>query len=66
MHIITEITEDTVKRNYLEAGLCFIYGKDRDGKAMFVIKCKLYTKGGKDFEELQKLVVYWFERLERY
>lgn len=61
-----EITEDTVKRNYLEAGLCFIYGKDRDGKAMFVIKCKLYTKGGKDFEELQKLVVYWFERLERY
>ena len=63
---VNDITEESVKRNYLEDGLCFIYGKDRDDKTMFVIRCKLHTKGSKDFSELQKLVVYWFERLERY
>ncbi|XP_076169948.1 motile sperm domain-containing protein 2-like isoform X2 [Ptiloglossa arizonensis] len=62
---INEITEENVERDYLESGLCFIHGKDRDGKIMFVIRCKLYTKGSKDFNELQKVVVYWFERLER-
>ncbi|KZC04919.1 PREDICTED: motile sperm domain-containing protein 2-like [Dufourea novaeangliae] len=61
-----EITEENVRRDYLEDGLCFVHGKDKDGKPMFVIKCKLYTKGSKDFKELQKIVVYWFERLERY
>ncbi|XP_033328315.1 motile sperm domain-containing protein 2 [Megalopta genalis] len=61
-----ELTEDVVKREYLEDGLCFIHGHDRDGKTMFVIRCKLYTKKGKDYEELQKVVVYWFERLERH
>ncbi|XP_033352538.1 motile sperm domain-containing protein 2-like isoform X1 [Bombus vosnesenskii] len=60
-----EITEDNVMKEYLNNGLCFIHGKDKDGKTMFVIKCKLHTKGSKDFTQLQKLVVYWFERLER-
>lgn len=60
-----EITEDNVKKEYLDAGLCFIHGKDKDGKTMFVIRCKLHTRGSKDFNELQRLVVYWFERLER-
>ncbi|XP_076286455.1 motile sperm domain-containing protein 2 [Lasioglossum baleicum] len=61
-----EITEDVVRKEYLEDGLCFIHGKDRDDKTIFVIKCKLYTKKGKDYEELKKVVVYWFERLERF
>ncbi|XP_017788200.1 PREDICTED: motile sperm domain-containing protein 2-like [Habropoda laboriosa] len=60
-----EITEEIVNKDYLENGLCFIYGKDKDGKTMFVIRCKMHTKGSKDFTQLQKLVVYWFERLER-
>ncbi|XP_017893126.1 motile sperm domain-containing protein 2 isoform X2 [Ceratina calcarata] len=60
-----EITEDNVKKEYLDVGLCFIHGKDKDGKTMFVIRCKLHTRGSKDFNELQRLVVYWFERLER-
>lgn len=60
-----EITEENVKREYLESGLCFMYGKDKDGKTMFVIRSKLHTRGSKDFDQLQKLVMYWFERLER-
>lgn len=61
----TEITEENVRKDYLDIGLCFIHGKDKDGKTMFVIKCSLHTKGSKEFNQLQKLVVYWFERLER-
>ncbi|CAK9802935.1 Motile sperm domain-containing protein 2 [Anthophora plagiata] len=60
-----DIKEEMINRDYLENGLCFVYGKDKDGKTMFVIRCKLHTKGSKDFTQLQKLVVYWFERLER-
>lgn len=54
-----------MKKEHLESGLCFIYGKDKDDKAMFVIRSKLHTKGSNDFAQLQRLVVYWFERLER-
>ncbi|XP_043514882.1 motile sperm domain-containing protein 2-like isoform X2 [Frieseomelitta varia] len=60
-----KITEENVIKEYLNSELCFIHGKDRDGKTMFIIRCKLHTKGSKDFSQLQKLVVYWFERLER-
>ncbi|XP_029051687.2 motile sperm domain-containing protein 2-like isoform X1 [Osmia bicornis bicornis] len=60
-----EITEANVRKDYIESGLCFNYGKDKDGKTMLVIKCKLHTKGSKDFNELKRAIVYWFERLER-
>ena len=30
-----------------------------------LLKCKLHTKGSKDFNELKRAIVYWFERLER-
>lgn len=60
-----DIAEDNVRRDYLEDGSCFSYGKDKDGKRLFVIKSKLHVKGAKDFHELQRCIVYWFERLER-
>ncbi|EFN71009.1 Motile sperm domain-containing protein 2 [Camponotus floridanus] len=60
-----DITEDNVKREYLEEGSCYGYGKDKDGKKLLVIKLKLHVKGVKDFAELQRCIVYWFERLER-
>ncbi|KAL7299847.1 hypothetical protein TKK_0007181 [Trichogramma kaykai] len=60
-----DITENNVRRDYLEDGVCFGYGKDIDGKKLFVIKSKLHTKGSRDFNELQRCIVYWFERLER-
>ena len=62
----TDISENNVRRDYLEDGVCFGYGKDKDGKKLFVIKSKLHTRGSRDFAELQRCIVYWFERLERY
>ncbi|XP_058805543.1 motile sperm domain-containing protein 2-like [Phymastichus coffea] len=60
-----DINENLVKREYLEDGVCFAYGHDKDGKKLFIIKSKLHTKGSRDFSELQRCIVYWFERLER-
>ncbi|KAK0081503.1 hypothetical protein PV325_012053 [Microctonus aethiopoides] len=60
-----DINEDNVNREYLEDGVCFAYGKDKDGKNMFVIKSKLHIKGARDFGELQRCIIYWFERLQR-
>ncbi|XP_011494873.1 PREDICTED: motile sperm domain-containing protein 2-like [Ceratosolen solmsi marchali] len=60
-----DITENNVRKEYLEAGICFVFGKDKDGKRLFIIKSKLHTKNARDFLELQKCIVYWFERLER-
>lgn len=60
-----DISEDNVKLEYLKEGICFSHGKDKDGKALFIIKSKLHYKGVKDFPELQRCIVYWFERLER-
>jgi len=61
-----DITEDNVRRDYLEDGSCFSYARDKDGKKLFIIKSKLHFKGAKDFTELQRCITYWFERLERY
>lgn len=44
----------------------FPHGVDKDGKLMFIIKCKLHFKYLKDSEECKKCAVYWFERMERY
>ncbi|XP_011697966.1 PREDICTED: motile sperm domain-containing protein 2-like [Wasmannia auropunctata] len=60
-----DITEDNLRRDYLEEGVVFGFSKDKDGKKLFIIKSKLHVKGVKDFSELQRCIVYWFERLER-
>lgn len=59
------ITEHNVRKEYLEEGIFFGYGKDKDGKTLFIFKSRLHVKGTRDFGELQKCVIYWFERLER-
>lgn len=43
----------------------FPHGFDKDGKLMFIIRCKLHFKNSKDPEECKKCAVYWFERMER-
>ncbi|KAF7385774.1 motile sperm domain-containing protein 2-like [Vespula maculifrons] len=60
-----DISEDNVKKDYLEEGVIFSYGKDKDGKTLFIVRSKLHVKGAKDFGELQRCIIYWFERLER-
>uniref|UniRef100_A0A146MDY3 Motile sperm domain-containing protein 2 n=1 Tax=Lygus hesperus TaxID=30085 RepID=A0A146MDY3_LYGHE len=62
---VNELNENTINREYLASGGIFIHSKDKDGKPLFVLKCAKHIKGQKDFEELKKCVIYWFERAER-
>lgn len=60
-----DLNENTVKLDYLTEGAVFPHGRDIDGHLMLVIKSKLHVKGQKDFEELKKCIIYWFDRIER-
>lgn len=62
---VSDINESTVNREYLEEGSIFVRNRDKDGKSLLILKCKKHVKGQKDFEELKKVVIYWFERVER-
>ncbi|XP_014243956.1 motile sperm domain-containing protein 2-like isoform X1 [Cimex lectularius] len=62
---VNDLNENTVRRDYLEEGSLFIHNKDKDGKPLLIFKCCKHVKGQKDFEELKKCVIYWFERAER-
>ncbi|XP_050424517.1 motile sperm domain-containing protein 2-like isoform X2 [Adelges cooleyi] len=55
----------TVRVDYLKEGIMYPHGFDKDGKLMFIIRCKLHYKNSKDFEDCKKCAVYWFERMER-
>lgn len=63
--LVLDINENTVNREYLEEGSIFVRNRDKDGKSLLILKCKKHVKGQKDFEELKKVVIYWFERAER-
>mgnify|MGYP003729754047 CR=1 FL=1 len=61
-----DISEQNTNIEYLSDGSLFPYGCDKDEKVMLVFKCKMHVKGQKNFDELKRCLIYWFERLERY
>ncbi|XP_054273872.1 motile sperm domain-containing protein 2-like [Macrosteles quadrilineatus] len=62
---VNDINENNVNKEYLEEGSLFLKNRDKDGKSLLILKCKKHVKGTKDFEELKRMVIYWFERAER-
>lgn len=49
-----------------EKGTLFIRGKDVFGKKLLIFKAKHHQKGTMDMDQLQKFIVYYFERIERW
>ncbi|CAB0000597.1 unnamed protein product [Nesidiocoris tenuis] len=64
-HQVNDLSVNNLNFEYLAAGSMFIHNKDKDMKPLFIFKCCKHVKGQKDFEELKKCVIYWFERAER-
>nr|CAD7398534.1 unnamed protein product [Timema poppensis] len=60
-----DISESNIKMEYVNEGCLFTHNRDKDGKSILVFKSKKHVKGQKDMDELKRVVVYWFERLER-
>ncbi|XP_061727518.1 motile sperm domain-containing protein 2-like [Cydia pomonella] len=62
---VNDINENTVNMDYIKEGAFFPHGRDVDGNLLLIIKSKMHVKGQKDFEELKKVIIYWFDRTER-
>ncbi|XP_021943222.1 motile sperm domain-containing protein 2 [Folsomia candida] len=60
-----ELDDTKIPRDLLEKGVLFIRGKDKWGKKLLVFKAQNHTKGSVEIEQLQKLVVYAFESIEK-
>lgn len=60
-----EINESNIRMDYVNEGAFFPRGRDVDGCILLVVKSKKHVKGTKDFEEIKKIIIYWFDRLER-
>ncbi|XP_049884244.1 motile sperm domain-containing protein 2-like [Pectinophora gossypiella] len=60
-----ELNESNIRMDYVQEGTFFPHGRDIDGSLLMVIKSKHHVKGQKDMEEIKKIVIYWFDRIER-
>lgn len=60
-----DINEININMEYMVEGGMFPRGRDKDGNAILIFKCKKHVKGTKDMDQLKRCVVYWFERLEK-
>lgn len=60
-----EINEGNVNMDMLKEGGMFPHGRDMESSLLLIFKCKMHVKGVKDFDELKKCIIYWFDRIER-
>ncbi|CAH2238560.1 motile sperm domain-containing protein 2-like [Pararge aegeria] len=60
-----DINENNLRMDYVHEGGLFPHGRDVDGCLLLIVKSKKHVKGAKDFEELKKVIIYWFDRIER-
>ncbi|CAG9120294.1 unnamed protein product [Plutella xylostella] len=61
----SDLNETNIRLDYIKEGAIFPHGRDLDGHLLLIVKSKLHVKGQKDFEELKKCIIYWFDRVER-
>lgn len=60
-----DINENTVRLDYINEGIFFPRGRDVDGSLLLIFKSKNHIKGQRDMEEIKKIIIYWFDRIER-
>lgn len=51
--------------DYVNVGIVFPHNRDKDGKAMLIVKSKLHFRGLRDPKQLLRVFVYWIERMQR-
>lgn len=61
----SDINESNIRMDYVNQGMFFPRGRDLDGCLLLTLRSKMHVKGQKDYEELKKIMIYWFDRLER-
>lgn len=61
----SDINESNIRMDYVQEGVFFPRGRDIDGSLLLIFKAKMHVKGQRDYEELKKIMIYWFDRVER-
>ena len=61
----SDINESNIRLDYVKEGVFFPRGRDIDGSLLLIFKAKMHVKGQRDYEELKKIMIYWFDRVER-
>lgn len=60
-----DLNENTIRMDYVKEGTFFPHGRDIDGSLLLIMKSKTHIKGQKEMEEIKKVIIYWFDRIER-
>ncbi|EFX68040.1 motile sperm domain-containing protein 2-like [Daphnia pulex] len=60
-----DISHSNINLQIVCAGGMFPHCKDKDGKPLFIVKVKSSVKGAYKSDEVHKVLVYWFDRLEK-
>jgi len=60
-----EVCHSNINLQIACSGAMFPFCKDKDGKTLFIIKVKTNVKGAFKAEDVHKVLVYWFDRLEK-
>lgn len=60
-----DISHSNLNLQIVSSGGMFPHCRDKDGKQLFIIKVKSNVKGAYKVEEMHKVLVYWFDRLEK-
>lgn len=61
----SDINETNIRMDYVNDGIFFPRGRDVDGCLLLILKSKNHVKGQKEMEEIKKIIIYWFDRIER-
>lgn len=61
----SDINETNIRMDYVNDGIFFPRGRDVDGCLLLILKSKNHVKGQKEMDEIKKIIIYWFDRIER-
>ncbi|KAJ0184179.1 hypothetical protein K1T71_000602 [Dendrolimus kikuchii] len=60
-----DINENNIRLDYVREGVFFPRGRDIDGCLLLIFKARMHFKGQREYNELKKIMIYWFDRVER-
>ncbi|KAM3857103.1 motile sperm domain-containing protein 2-like [Diretmus argenteus] len=62
---VKEINESCVQKSFLESGMHYLHGYDKEGNKLFWFKVKLLVKDVRLLQEKKKYVAFWLESFIR-
>uniref|UniRef100_A0A8C5F904 Motile sperm domain-containing protein 2-like n=1 Tax=Gadus morhua TaxID=8049 RepID=A0A8C5F904_GADMO len=60
------VNEDNLQKSFLEAGMHYFRGYDKDGNKLFWFRLKLQAKDSRTLQEKKRYLAFWLERFVRH